>query len=522
MNFDKCTNYISASSGGHNEVRWNGLRVFLLSGDLEENIIIKSEYIEILGDSTGLKTIFLCIHKKDVFVSLYIQKIIDKLIEEKAFSVSNVSISHLLHDGLIPLPYTIYENIYALGLGDIATLYSHSLSTFEFKVDFPYFREKSAQNSDPTTFFLLNHITSAVDKQIGNNSDAVLMLSSGKDSTALALGAAEAGRKNLCCITYAAGTKNDEDDFAKSLCEKLGLMHKTVRLNFEPKFVRKKFIDFFENSLMPCVDNSQIPYVLCSEHMNGAEIILDGSGSDIYVGHTPSKNDLLKQKFSLQGNAFSQFFQHIVPHQSRLNYFIRTPAEKCFPGSHLRLKETSKFYEGACDTKSYWQNVSLLFKDRDIFDFRAVVRGRYYDQESCMRKARNVADYMGATMLFPWCDKSLINFYFNLPEEFRFDRKHYVNKVLLRKLLSEKLNYDSTIIGKRIFEFDSVRFFCENRSFIEEEVRQCKLWHRATIDKYFSSWIDGVSFDPWLTSCINTLFLFSGWYNHNRATNTVV
>ena len=74
-------------------------------------------------------------------------------------------------------------------------------------------------------------------------------------------------------------------------------------------------------------------------------------------------------------------------------------------------------------------------------DYRAFVRGGLVDNYSYAEKTRIIARFFGCGYVFPWQSKTLSDYVFNLPASEKFNLNTLTNKILLRRLLSERLQY---------------------------------------------------------------------------------
>ena len=131
-----------------------------------------------------------------------------------------------------------------------------------------------------------------------------------------------------------------------------------------------------------------------------------------------------------------------------------------------------------------------------------------------LKKHALAANAIGHEAMMPWCDYEVADYYFNLPEADRYDRKRGINKVLLRRMLEQYLDYDADKVGKHYFTFDGALFVAENRAFIRDEIDSCELWDRSGLE-LVHQWIDAIESRPFLHHSILTLFMVSGWHNHS-------
>lgn len=382
------------------------------------------------------------------------------------------SLALLLQCGFIPFPRGIYRNTHALGIGWTATRTGGKIET---QFDFPYLNSASSERSIPETGKLLSELAQAIDRLKGRAN--VLMLSSGKDSTSLALAFAEAGIRPTC-ITFG----QDEDDFeivyAKSVCSHLGFPHESVLTS---DLDSASFQDFGKIS-EPCIDKVQMAYFLCMRRIAGADVVFDGSGNDAYIGHVPPAIlfERLRSSFRIPGKGL---LRRIPIRKFQTARLLRTRSELHFDGSFLHHGETRALLGSGIDAVDFWKAWDSKLHDFDEFDFRAMTRGTHSDQRAVVDKARAGCETIGARLALPWCDPSVISYCFNLPEEDRFDRSRLINKTLVRKMLSERLSYDTSVNTKRFFEFGAtpvlVRFekaidqtICESPLFDANEARK--------------------------------------------------
>ncbi|MBT3193783.1 MAG: hypothetical protein HN341_14645 [Verrucomicrobia bacterium] len=439
-----------------------------------------------------------------------------------SLEVSPEAVSHFLTAGLIPYPLSIFRHVYALGVGDrLRATQVAGKWTCEHSVDFPYYSEQSSGESIADPRQLLALLTQAVQVQIGDSASPTLMLSSGKDSTALAACFAELGRRDVQCLTFVAETDADEDGYAKALCDRLGFAHERVSVPLGQPFPEGVMRSFFSAAPLPCADDCQIPYVYAMSKVSGSGgCIVDGSGNDVYVGHVPSKNDRRRDWMYMRNRPLARTLERLVPCCTRGAQLLRNRAELCFLLGLFRGREVHRFYQEYVDAEAFWQHALDELRGRDVFDFRAVMRGRHYDQGSCALKATVASAAFGMRSAFPWCDDAVSQYYFNLPQASRYDQKQFVNKLLVRDMLSEAIDYPADTIGKRYFQFDRIAFFTANRELVRSEILGCSLWNRKQSERLLNALYGRLPHNRRVGVALNSWFLLSGWLNHNRWMNS--
>jgi hypothetical protein len=348
------------------------------------------------------------------------------------------------------------------------------------------------------------------------------MMSSGKDSAALALALAELGRTDIPCVTYSAGPDDPEPRVAAEMCRRLGLDHSAVEMPASPERVRATLTRFFAESARPGVDLAQVPYAIAVAGSGAADggVVLDGGGNDVFMGLPVTGKYRTKMRLRLRGRRLIDLAQRLTPVDSPVNYVARTRAEAALAGRNLRFRETSQFLPGAVDTRQYWRDLDRETAHLSPLDLMAYTE-RHMGPGASQKKHLLAAKAMGYAAAVPWCDAEVADYYFHLPEEHRYDVKRGINKVLLRRMLLEFLDYDATKIGKHYFGFDGAEFVVDNIDFIRSEIRSCVLWERSGLG-IVEQWLDEIERRPFLYHSILDVFMVSGWHNHSRFVQSAV
>ena len=469
------------------------------------------------GDDTAATEIFLT-DRAGVLVSDRIEELLDRMRaggDEPV--VSPFAVSALISSGLTPPPFSEFAGIYALTMGDVAHVsWDSGRPRLVFSIDYPWFAARSRQDNEPSERKLLDLLTAATLRDLdAAGGGGFLMLSSGKDSAAVALALAEAGRTDIPCVTYSSGPDDPEPPVAADICRRLGLEHRVVTLPHDRQRVAAILTRFFEASPCPGPDLKQIPYVLATAGAGSAGgIVIDGGGNDSYMGYPVTSKYAAKTRLRLRNRRLIDFVQRHIPVDSPVNYIARSRLETVLAGRLPRFHETRLFYPGAVDVRDFWVKLSRDSADLSLFDVYALVE-RYVTPPTSMRKHLLAARTIGHQASVPWCDREVADYYFNLPEQYRYDRKHGVNKVLLREMLLRYLDYDADKVGKHYFSFEGDRFVAENRELVKSEIDSCALWDRGNLG-IVHDWIDAIDRRPLLHHAILTIFMVSGWHNHSR------
>ena len=184
-------------------------------------VAVTTDGLALKGDDTGSRIIYVAVSEDRVLIGLEMSVLLDGLRTRGVRpSISAESLSFFLHDGQVPFPRTLYDGVFALTIGDRGRVKAEGDSLeVTFSLEFPYFSALSREDQEPDANRLLAVLAQATEEMLAGEENALLLLSAGKDSTALALALAEAGRTDVTCVTY-AGVGDDEYVFAaRRTCE---------------------------------------------------------------------------------------------------------------------------------------------------------------------------------------------------------------------------------------------------------------------------------------------------------------
>lgn len=443
----------------------------------------------------------------------------------KPLKVSTKGISFLLQSGVVPPTYTAYENIFIVGIGDTAKVFTKDAKIeIEFSHEFPFMNENRLKKEQmtPDTDHILKLIADATVERIDPSKESFLFHSAGKDSNTIALALAEAGYQDkVTLITHKSKGDKDESEISKSIADKLGFKHKILYEVDELQDEHKKAInEYFVNAPFPCTDNVSLAYPLYAHQMpelRGANI-LDGGGNDVYMMTPPSSRDMKILPFSKITQNLG-FLRNFTNFESKLTPLLRTPAE-WFGMSGLSFADTEMILPNADNVYSYWKNESDKRKDWDIYDFKTDILTTVIASELHIRKARNFADSIGSNMILPFANEKVASYFATMPEEYLFDRKLLKNKLILRKLLKKEIELDSDKIGKMGWVYDKNGVVLNNLELIKKEILSCDYWNQDGVEKLilrFEKHFDKSNRVSEISkSLIYRLYLLSAWLNKNR------
>jgi asparagine synthetase B (glutamine-hydrolysing) len=480
-------------------------------------LVTHREGIEAVGADSMEWEVFVAQFDDRIFFATELDEVMQRVSSHHVAEPSTIGVSQLLGSGFVPLPYTIYENVHRVGAGDrVRATVNNGRVDLSFAHDYPYLSAKSRQDQRPSTAKLLELLVASLERRLEQCGDeGVLLMSSGKDSTAVALALAEMGA-SLPAVTYRAWPGNVEPEFAAGFCKRLGLAHHTIEMPAEPAVVRRHLVAYFEAAPAPSADHAIIPTVLAAAESGvDAGGILDGGGNDPYMGYLPSQRTRTIHKYRVRGRIPAKAVARLTRFDSKLNYLARSLAASTLPGRNLRNHEIRRIYRDAVDIDDYWYESSRGLKGRNPMDLEAAGLIRQTDGARTNDKVRFVAAARNMTAVLPFLDEELAEYCFHLPTESRYNTQTSTNKVLLRELLAERLDYDEAKVGKGYFAFDGPGFMQQNAAFVREEISSCPLW-TPEATTLVEDWLRGIDKRPFVWHALLSLLVVSGWFNRSR------
>lgn len=476
-----------------------------------------SNGIEVAGDRVEYRETFVWHDDNRALISTDIGEILAHLTSGPMLpAASPFGISQVLNHGFTPVPHTAIEGIVRLAGGDTVTLVVED-DKIESSVssEYPWLARLSRQDltADPAELGRL--IAASVDDRLAaTQGDTLLMLSSGKDSTSLAIALAAGGHTDVECYTFTSRPTDTEHVFAAGTCTRLGLQHHTVSMPENPTTTRAALLKFFERAPLPSADPATIPYAIIT-HMVGLESggIMDGCGNDGYMGYLPSGHIRMRNNLRIRNRSVARLIQNMIQLDSRANYFTRSKAAAFIPGRMFRDRETRRFYADAQNTEDFWYKESRSAAELDLVDFVAATEVRHTDPARSNNKVHLAAHASGLTAILPFCDEPIADYCFNLPEADRFDRSGWTSKLLLRQHLAQTIDYDPVVAGSHYFAVDGASFLLANHAFVRDEVLSCELWG-PELAPLFDGWMKALPNRRFLFHALLALFMISGWHNH--------
>lgn len=446
----------------------------------------------------------------------------------KPLKVSTEGVSFLLQSGVVPLPKTAYQDIYILGIGDNAKISTvNGKINIQFSHNFPFLNANRlpADAMKPDENLILQMLAEATINRIDESKPSFLFHSAGKDSNSIALALAEAGWQNkVTLISYKAKGKLDESEISAKIAKQLGFKHQILYKVDQLQSQHKQVIsDYFVNAPFPCTDNASLGYPLYTlqiPELKSANII-DGGGNDSHMIVPPTARELKVLPLSKPTHHFS-FVRHFVKSESLFSTLIRTPAE-WWGMSGMSFADTKQILPNAVNVYPHWKKESQIKKDWDLFYFKTDIYSTLTIQEVHIRKVRNFADSVNVNMVFPWANQRVAKYFSKMPEQYLFDRKTLRNKLVLRKILKDRIGLDSDSLGKFGFEYDTSGIIVQNLDYIIQKITTSLLWHQPGLLKVITRMKKRMNGKGRGSRNVKVflcrLLLISSWHSHNRFIN---
>ncbi|MAI34629.1 MAG: hypothetical protein CMM07_23565 [Rhodopirellula sp.] len=354
--------------------------------------------------------------------------------------LNSESVSWLLRFGFLPYPEHFSENNPYEG-GQISALVMSDLPS---KVEQALSSKKTIGTNEFSFIEFDKYFREAISKTVPKNKKVGVLLSGGKDSSALVYGLFREGYSEVLCYTFVPNSGEDESQDASILCNALGFEHRVIRANLEADFEAWDYV--LSQSDYPCGDFAfpSVCRLLKEMHGDGVEVAIDGMGNDIYMGHVPPRSEKMLQLCSVTKYLGKKIWGKEPRLDGlsswKLKYVISSvfmhPLERCFPGSRFSISELQRF---GLPTEHLWKSLEFLTEftnDCDEFETRALVRGVLFDDFCAMEKSRLASRAFGIDVRFPFCADKFVDYYNQLKDEEKFDKNNRVNKVALRKYLA--------------------------------------------------------------------------------------
>jgi hypothetical protein len=421
-------------------------------------------------------------------------------------SLDLVSMADLLRNGFVYPPHSIYSNVKvaSFGFDGKQDLYDHPRFHFAFQSSSAPARPDAAAVDDRVLLETYHRLLcEAMSRCTVGMRSPWLLQSGGKDSTSMAIAAAEV-QPQTTCMTYLGGPEENEVASARLVARELGLRHETLAC--DPGRAYDRYLAMVPRLPLLAADFALLSYAdLATEvGIRGGDGIIDGLGSDIYFGTPMSRRQRLLWKlargFQLPPGIFGigpigrSFKFCYVLGTLQMNSF-----ERLFPGSRFTDAEVDELLGRPIAARSR-RRLETYRDDIEAADSGEAMRrvALTISESSAFAKGMYTANAVSLRAVYPYCDARLRDWVFHhLPDD-RLIGPGGLNKVLVRRHIARRFQHLPYLTAKGSFRFDLCglaqqrfdqvhAFAVEARSLLPGATRWLEL-HRDRLDnKYFAS-----------------------------------
>jgi len=154
--------------------------------------------------------------------------------------------------------------------------------------------------------------------------------------------------------------------------------------------------------------------------------------------------------------------------------------ERWFPGTKLSARLIRQLTGSAEPAHTFARSLDRSLRGCHVVDAVTVAKARYSDYSGAMEKTRLSSEYLGMSAVFPFCDKEMIDYYFNLPNALRFDDQTLETKIAFKEWLKQQSVTSEYFRIKGSFRYNIATMFRDN--------------HQSVIDTVSNS--DNIEFTP--------------------------
>jgi asparagine synthetase B (glutamine-hydrolysing) len=288
-----------------------------------------------------------------------------------------------------------------------------------------------------------------------------MLQSAGKDSTSLAIAAAEV-RPETVCITYLGGREEDEVESARGIAKRLGLRHEA--LVCDPGRAYERYVSLAPRMPLLTADFALLSYadLLTQVSLGGGDGVVDGLGSDAYFGAPASWKQrllwLLSRELPLPGALLDAPW---AARDFKVSYALATlqmsPLERLFPGSRFSDAEVDALLgrELSAASRRRLGAFQRAMAEAGSLDARRTLSIVVAESAAAFAKGLYTASALSMRVAYPFCDAPLREWVLGqVPAHLRVDPKTRANKVLVREHIAQRFGQLPYVASKGSFRFD--------------------------------------------------------------------
>ena len=374
--------------------------------------------------------------------------------------LDQVSLADLLRNGFVYPPHSILDNVKlaTFGFNPKGDMYSAPEFRFSFRDSG---KRKDADTGQDWIGTYHRLLCDAYSKSCAEMKSPWLLQSGGKDSTPLAIAAAEI-RPDTTCITYLGGNEENEVGSACYVAQKLGLRHEI--LVCDPGRAYDRYLAIVERMPLLTADFALLSYVDLATTISesGGDGVVDGMGSDNYFG-TPVDRQHRWLSALARGLRLPRFLSElpVIGRNFELCYLLSTlqmhPIERVFPGSRFTDAEVDELFgrDIAEQSKARLALFQSEFASATGPDELCAMALTVAGATGGFAKGLFTASALSLRAAYPFCDPDLREWvYRQVPLDQLIDPVTRTSKVLMRKHIATRFGELPYITRKGSFRFD--------------------------------------------------------------------
>jgi len=376
-------------------------------------------------------------------------------------ALDRVSIADLLRNGFVYAPHSIFENLKLATFGFDPQCDLHGDMSFRFP--FPDSGKGKLPPSTGEDLVQTYHrlLCDALSRSCRDMRSPWLLQSGGKDSTSLAIAAADT-RPDTICITYLGGREENEIASARSVARALGLKHES--LVCDPGRAYDRYLGLIDKMPLLTADFAMLSYVdlATSVNGNGGDGVIDGLGSDSYFGMPVSRQQKVLSRLA-RGLHLPRFIADLplLDRSFTLCFGLATlqmdPVERIFPGSRFTDAEVDELFGSEIARRSRHRLETFRPEIRSVSsaDELRTMMITIEESASAFAKGLYITSALALRTAYPFCDRALREWvYRHVPSDQLIDPVTRASKVLVRKHIQTRFEQLPYVARKGSFRFD--------------------------------------------------------------------
>jgi asparagine synthetase B (glutamine-hydrolysing) len=371
-----------------------------------------------------------------------------------------VSLADLLRNGFVYPPHSIYRDTKVATFGFDPRHDMHG--TPEFRFAFPRRGNRSSHGEGENLLQTYDRLLcDAFAKSCANIRSPWLLQSGGKDSTQLAIIAAEV-RPDTTCITYLGGSEENEVESASYVAKELGLRHETLAC--DPGRAYDRYVALVPKMPLLTADFALLSYVDLATDIaaNGGDGIVDGMGADNYFGIPVGAQHRWISRLARGIRLPGQMCEWpLIGHSFELCYLLSTlqmdQIERDFPGSRFTDAEVDDLFGRNIAERSHarLELFQQAFATADSDDERVAMAITVAGATGGFAKGMYTASALSLQSAYPFCDPDLREWvYRQVPSDQLVDPVTRTSKVLMRKHIATRFRNLPYVARKGSFRFN--------------------------------------------------------------------